>query len=124
MSEIAAYSDEAYIRGQAPITKREIRVLTIALLGIDPSDVVVDIGAGTGGLTMEAAHVLRQALSTRSATGQRGLLERAARHPIVREDALKNLGYHYYQVGEQTNDVRTMVQGFSLLWQQIGRAHV
>ena len=39
--------DEAYICGEAPITKREIRVLTIALLGIDPSDVVVDIGAGT-----------------------------------------------------------------------------
>ena len=59
MSEIAAYLDEAYICGEAPITKREIRVLTIALLGIDPSDVVVDIGAGTGGLTMEAAHAAR-----------------------------------------------------------------
>ena len=34
MSEIAAYLDEAYICGEAPITKREIRVLTIALLGI------------------------------------------------------------------------------------------
>ena len=56
MSEIKAYRDEDYIRGKAPITKREVRVLTIALLGIDPDDAVVDIGAGTGGLTMEAAH--------------------------------------------------------------------
>ena len=56
MSEIRAYRDEDYIRGKAPITKREVRVLTIALLGIDPDDTVVDIGAGTGGLTMEAAH--------------------------------------------------------------------
>lgn len=56
MSEIAAYQDEAYIRGKVPMTKREIRILTIALLGIAPDDVVVDIGAGTGGLTMEAAH--------------------------------------------------------------------
>lgn len=41
------------------MTKREIRILTIALLGIEPDDVVVDIGAGTGGLTMEAAHAAR-----------------------------------------------------------------
>jgi cobalt-precorrin-6B (C15)-methyltransferase len=59
MSDIAAYSDDAYIRGKAPITKREIRVLTIALLGIEATDVVADIGAGTGGLTMEAAHAAR-----------------------------------------------------------------
>lgn len=38
------------------MTKREIRILTISLLGINPDDVVVDIGAGTGGLTMEAAY--------------------------------------------------------------------
>ena len=58
---------------------------------------------------------------TRSATVQRGLLERAARHPMVREEALKNLGYHYLQVGEQTNDVQTMVHGFNLLWQHFLR---
>ncbi|URN84853.1 hypothetical protein [Acetobacterium wieringae] len=52
MSKIAGYKDEAYIRGKAPMTKREIRILTISLLGIESGDVVVDIGAGTGGLTM------------------------------------------------------------------------
>jgi cobalt-precorrin-6B (C15)-methyltransferase len=55
MSKIAGYKDDAYIRGKAPMTKREIRILTISLLGIETGDVVVDIGAGTGGLTMEAA---------------------------------------------------------------------
>ena len=56
MSKIAGYRDEKYIRGKAPMTKREIRILTISLLGIEPKDKVVDIGAGTGGLTMEAAY--------------------------------------------------------------------
>ena len=73
------------------------------------------------GSGIEGNLLLRQALSTRSATVQRGLLERAARHPMVREEALKNLGYHYLQVGEQTNDVQTMVHGFNLLWQHFLR---
>ncbi|MBK5243429.1 MAG: precorrin-6Y C5,15-methyltransferase (decarboxylating) subunit CbiT [Eubacteriaceae bacterium] len=56
MSNIAGYRDDDYIRGKAPMTKREIRILTISLLGIKPGDAVVDIGAGTGGITMEAAY--------------------------------------------------------------------
>lgn len=56
MSKVAGYKDEDYIRGKAPMTKREVRILTISLLGIEEEDTVVDIGAGTGGLTMEAAY--------------------------------------------------------------------
>ncbi|MDO4288084.1 MAG: precorrin-6Y C5,15-methyltransferase (decarboxylating) subunit CbiT [Eubacterium sp.] len=59
MSRIAGYRDEEYIRGKAPMTKREIRILTISLLDIQKTDVVVDVGAGTGGLTMEAAYAAR-----------------------------------------------------------------
>ncbi|WKY47446.1 precorrin-6Y C5,15-methyltransferase (decarboxylating) subunit CbiT [Eubacteriaceae bacterium ES3] len=60
MSKIAGYKDEEYIRGKAPMTKREIRILTISLLGIEETNTVVDIGAGTGGLTMEAAYAAGQ----------------------------------------------------------------
>ena len=87
-----------------------VSFVAVALVGL------IYLGSG-----IEGNLLLRQALSTRSATGQRGLLERAARHPIVREDALKNLGYHYYQVGEQTNDIQAMAQGFRLLWQHFLR---
>jgi cobalt-precorrin-6B (C15)-methyltransferase len=56
MTRIAGYKDEEYIRGKAPMTKREIRILTLTLMGIEPNDTVIDIGAGSGGLTMEIAH--------------------------------------------------------------------
>jgi len=56
MSRIKGYKDDRYIRGKVPMTKREIRILTIAFLEIEEEDIVVDIGAGTGGLTMEAAY--------------------------------------------------------------------
>ena len=65
--------------------------------------------------------LLRRALSTRDASTQRYLLERAMVHPIVREDAVKNLGHHHFQVGEQIGDLRVMGQGFDLLWQHFQR---
>lgn len=47
--------DEEFIRGKVPMTKQEIRILTIAKANIQPADIVVDVGAGTGSLSCEAA---------------------------------------------------------------------
>lgn len=47
--------DEAFIRGNIPMTKFDIRVLTIATLNIEQGDVFLDIGAGTGSISVEAA---------------------------------------------------------------------
>ncbi len=47
--------DEEFIRGSIPMTKFDIRVLTIATLNIGKEDVFLDIGAGTGSISIEAA---------------------------------------------------------------------
>ena len=47
--------DEAFIRGKVPMTKQEIRVLTMVKARISPTDVVWDVGAGTGSMSVEAA---------------------------------------------------------------------
>lgn len=49
--------DENFIRGNVPMTKQEIRILTIAKAQICAKDCIADIGAGTGSLSIEAAQI-------------------------------------------------------------------
>jgi len=47
--------DELFVRGQVPMTKSEVRAVTLAKARLLESHVVWDIGAGTGSVTVEAA---------------------------------------------------------------------
>lgn len=47
--------DSAFERGQVPMTKEEVRALAICKLRIRSTDVVWDIGSGTGSVSVEAA---------------------------------------------------------------------
>ena len=48
-------NDEEFLRGKIPMTKQEIRILTLAKARINSNSIVADIGAGTGSITIEAA---------------------------------------------------------------------
>ncbi|HEY8908697.1 MAG TPA: precorrin-6y C5,15-methyltransferase (decarboxylating) subunit CbiE [Desulfosporosinus sp.] len=48
-------SDKEFLRGEVPMTKAEIRVQVLAKAQISLYDRVVDIGAGTGSISIEAA---------------------------------------------------------------------
>ena len=52
--------DESFIRGKVPMTKQEIRVLTMVKARISPTDIVWDVGAGTGSMSVEAALLANQ----------------------------------------------------------------
>ena len=47
--------DEDFIRGKIPMTKFEVRVITIAMLDICCGDVFLDVGAGSGSISIQAA---------------------------------------------------------------------
>lgn len=47
--------DEVFIRGQAPMTKQEVRAAVLAKLAVRPGDTLWDVGAGTGSVSVELA---------------------------------------------------------------------
>lgn len=49
------FRDEAFLRGAAPMTKQEVRAAALAKLAVWPEDVLWDIGAGTGSVSVELA---------------------------------------------------------------------
>lgn len=50
--------DSEFIRGEVPMTKEEVRVITLSKMNLDVKDKILDIGAGTGSLSIECARVI------------------------------------------------------------------
>ena len=49
------FSDEAFTRGNVPMTKMEVRTVSVAKLELTENSVLYDVGAGTGSVSVECA---------------------------------------------------------------------
>ena len=47
--------DEEFVRGQVPMTKEEIRILSVSKLNLKGDSICYDVGAGTGSVSVEMA---------------------------------------------------------------------
>jgi precorrin-6Y C5,15-methyltransferase (decarboxylating) len=47
--------DEAFVRGKVPMTKQEVRAAALSKLAVRPADILWDVGAGTGSVSVELA---------------------------------------------------------------------
>lgn len=52
--------DEEFVRGNIPMTKREVRISVLTELALNPDSKVLDVGAGTGSISIEAALMVPQ----------------------------------------------------------------
>ena len=66
-------------------------------------------------------YILRKGLSSGDARVQMYLFEEASKYSIVREEALRNLGLCYMNVGTHNNDLEMLAQGFNTLWETFKR---
>ena len=49
--------DEEFIRGKCPMTKEDIRTLSIVKMNLRDDSLVLDVGSGTGSITVQAAKI-------------------------------------------------------------------
>ena len=54
---VPGMSDQSFVRGKVPMTKEEIRILSVAKLQLTEDSIVYDVGAGTGSVSMECARL-------------------------------------------------------------------
>ena len=52
---VSGFPDEAFHRGEVPMTKQEVRAAALAKLAVQPGDTLWDVGAGTGSVSVELA---------------------------------------------------------------------
>jgi precorrin-6B C5,15-methyltransferase / cobalt-precorrin-6B C5,C15-methyltransferase len=57
--QIFGFPEDAFEREAGMITKMEVRAVALALLRLNPGQVMWDIGAGTGSISIEAARIAR-----------------------------------------------------------------
>ncbi|MBA5850979.1 precorrin-6Y C5,15-methyltransferase (decarboxylating) subunit CbiT [Clostridium sp. cel8] len=53
-------SDSEFIRGECPMTKEEIRILSTAKMNLKEDSRVLDIGAGTGSMSIQMAKLCKK----------------------------------------------------------------
>ncbi len=54
--------DDAFARGDSPMTKAEVRAVALSKLDLRPDSIVWDVGAGTGSVSVEAARLLHSGM--------------------------------------------------------------
>ncbi len=101
--------DEEFIRGEAPMTKSEVRSLSAAKLNLNRDSIIWDIGAGTGSVTIEMALA--------AADGEVYAIEKKpAAAALIEENARKfgtpNVEVHVGTAPEALTDLPTPTHAF------------
>jgi len=52
--------DEDFIRGKCPMTKEDVRILSIAKMNLKEDSIVLDIGSGTGSISVQSSVICKK----------------------------------------------------------------
>lgn len=65
--------DHQFIRGKVPMTKEHVRTITLQKLDLKPNSQVLDVGAGTGSVSVECAILAKEGKVTAIETNPDGI---------------------------------------------------
>ena len=79
---VPGWADDRFIRGEVPMTKSEVRAVTMAKLSPQPDSICWDVGAGTGSVSLEMASLAENGQVYAIECGDEGceLIEKNKRH--------------------------------------------
>lgn len=101
--------DECFIRGSLPMTKSEVRAVSLSKLELVPGAVLWDVGAGTGSVAVEAAWLLEQ-MGGASGAGMCGSSDARACGPGTDRGGVWKAGTHegaaVYAVEKEEEGIR------------------
>lgn len=91
--------DKEFIQGELPMTKQEVRAVSIAKLQLNEDSVLIDVGAGTGTIGIEAATYIKEGRVIAIEKEEKGL-------EVIRENVKKfNLENYFLIHGRAPEDI-------------------
>ena len=91
--------DKEFVQGELPMTKQEVRAVSIAKLQLNEGSVLIDVGAGTGTIGIEAATYIKTGRVIAIEKEEKGL-------EVIRENVKKfNLENYFLIHGRAPEDI-------------------
>lgn len=115
--------DKDFVQGELPMTKQEVRAVTIAKLQLKPDSTLIDVGAGTGTIGIEGATYLTSGKVIGIEKEEKGL--NAIRENVKKfnlsnyeliygraPESIPNISYDRMFVGGSTGSMRDILEHF------------
>lgn len=115
--------DKDFVQGELPMTKQEVRAVTIAKLQLKSDSTLIDVGAGTGTIGIEAATYLENGKVIGIEKEEKGLntikenIEKfnLKNYELIHGRApenIPNISYDRMFIGGSTGSMRSIVEHF------------
>lgn len=115
--------DKEFTQTELPMTKQEIRAVSIAKLMLKPDSVLIDVGAGTGTIGIEAATYMPQGKVYAIEKEEKGLQtirDNAAKFELTNfelihgkaPDSIPNIPYDRMFIGGSTGGIEEIITHF------------
>lgn len=115
--------DKDFVQGELPMTKQEVRAVTVAKLQLKPNSILIDVGAGTGTIGIECATYISNGKVIGIEKEEKGLetiKENVKKFNLTNyelihgraPEAIPNIAYDRMFIGGSTGSMKNILEHF------------